>query len=509
MPAVTDAGGGDAVPSPPPAVATGLTWPQVLAAVDRRRLGTIPLSLVCDDSREVRPGAIFVAHRGVRLDGHAFIGDAQARGAALIVAEHPVPGPIPCCVVADGRKAVSALAAAWFGHPDQRLRLVGITGTNGKTTTAHLTAAVLAAAGLKAGVAGTLGLQHRPGEISPPLPWTTPPAVALHRWLAAEVRAGSDACVVEVSAQALSQRRVHDCAFDVGAITNLAREHGEFYASADAYAAAKAGLFRRLGALGKPAWAVRPAVLPYPDLFEAASTVPCLRFGPGGEVRALEVRPRGLAGTDLRIALPACSEGVTVALRLPGAHNVENALCAAAVGAALGIDPPVIAAGLEAVAAVPGRLQAVAAGGVRVLVDYAHNPAGLRALLRLLRAETPGRLVVVMGARGQRDRGKRFTMGCVAAAFADLIVLTSDRPAGEDPEEAYELMRMAVTDCGVPVIGFPDRYTALEVAMRGREAGDCVVAVGKGEEAWEGDSVHRDLNDVRALAAICAGADGA
>ncbi len=484
------------------------TWSEVVAAAERHRFGAAELTMISDDSRRVRPGTLFVAHGGAQADGHAFIPQAVAHGAALIVAEHPLASPVPVCVVADGRRALSRLAAAWSGYPARRLRMVGVTGTNGKTTTVQLAAAVLEAAGYRPCLVGTLGFQSRRGQSALPLPWTTPPPVALHTWLAEEARNGADACVMEVSAQAISQERVRDCEFDVAAITNLTRDHGEYYNSSEEYARAKARLFRDLDRQDKPARAVLYSELPHRSLFVDACAVPALEFGPGAAVRAVAVRSRGLDGTDLRIRLPERPEGLNVRLGLPGQYNVENALCAAAIGSALGLDAEAIAEGLAVVRSVPGRLHPVVAGDVRILVDYAHNPAGLRVLLRLLRAATPGRLVVVMGARGQRDRGKRFTMGCVAAAFADMVVLTSDRPAGEDPEAAAELMRMAIMDCGVPVTFIADRFQALARAVDGRRPGDCVVAVGKGEEEWEGDSALGDVNDVSGLRALWAAEAG-
>lgn len=486
-----------------------LAWPEVLRAAERHALAGGPLSQVGDDSRTVRPGAIFVAHGGPQTDGHGFIPEALAAGAALIVAERPVEASVPVCLVPDGRRALSALAAAWFGYPARRLRMVGITGTNGKTTTVQLAAAVLEAAGLHPSVVGTLGFQHRRDRPAEHLPWTTPPPVELHTWLAQEVDAGTDACVVEVSAQGISQSRVANCAFDVAAITNLARDHREYYASEEEYAEAKAGLFRQLRAVDKPARAVLNRDLPHLRLFRTACAVPIVEYGDGAQVRALSIRSHDLGGTDLLLGLPERPEGIPVRLRLAGRHNVDNSLCAAAIGSALGLAPEAIAAGLEAVRRVPGRLQPVGNGDVRVLVDYAHNPAGLRVLLRLLRTSTPGRLVVVMGARGQRDRGKRFAMGCIVAAFADRVVLTSDRPSGEDPQQAAEPMRLAVADCGVPVSFVADRLQAMALALEGCRAGDCVVAVGKGEEPWEGDSARDGLSDVTALEALQAEHDWA
>ena len=489
-------------PGPAPS-AQALSWPVVLLAAERRAWRGGPLTGITDDSRAARPGCIFIAHRGWHADGHAYTAAAVAAGASLVVAEQPLACAAPLCVVPDGRAALSALADAWFGHPGRRLRLIGVTGTNGKTTTAHLIAGVLHAAGLRPCVIGTLGAQWD-GQPLQALPWTTPPPLQLHGLLAEAVAAGADACVLEVSAQGLSQARVADCGFEVGALTNLSREHREYYASEADYVQAKAALFRRLRHAERPAHAVLNRAVPHLAAFRAACAVPVLEYGPGADIEALSARGRGLAGSDLQLRLPGCGEPVAVRLRLPGPHNVDNALCAAAVGCALQVPPARIAAGLQAVQEVPGRLQHICRGPVRVLVDYAHNPAGLRALLGLLRSATAGRLVVVMGARGNRDPGKRPLMGAVVAAFADRVVLTADRPAGEDAQAAAEPMRAAVADCGVPVVFCADRLRALEAALAGSRPGDCVVAVGKGPEPWEGDSETPGLDDVRALRQLLA-----
>jgi UDP-N-acetylmuramoyl-L-alanyl-D-glutamate--2,6-diaminopimelate ligase len=496
-------GSGGGLPAP--------SWAAVVDAVERHAWDGGPLAGVTDDSRQVRPGAVFVARAGFRTDGHAFVAEAASRGAAFVVSEREVDSPLPVCRVPDGRRAISTLADAWYGHPSRHLRLVGITGTNGKTTAAWLTASVLRAAGLSTTVVGTAGLASgaRP---TAHLPWTTPPPVELHGLLASAVVHGQAAAVLEVSAQALSQGRVADCAFDAAALTNLSLEHGEYYADAAAYAEAKAELFRLLGGRNKPARGILPADLPAADLFRRACRVPRIEYGPGAAVDAISARPAGLSGTDLVLRLPGDGHGggspatVALRLRLPGRHNVENALCAAALGCALSIAPEVVAQGLAALRQVPGRLRHVRRRPVRVVVDYAHNPAGLRAVLGLLRSATPGRLVLVMGARGGRDTGKRPLMGAVAASFCDRILLTSDRPAGEDPAEAAEPMRAAAAAIGVPVELEVDRLRALERGLRDLRPGDCLVALGKGEEPWDADDAAggEGLDDMVALRRLLA-----
>ena len=497
--------GGSSVPSGQPAATdASIPWADLLDAVERREWRGRRLAGITDDSRAVRAGGIFVACPGRSRDGHDFAAEARARGAALVVSERPAGGAGPTCLVADSRVAISALADAWHGHPARRLRVVGVTGTNGKTTTTWLLASILGAAGQPACVIGNLGVWLQ-GERWVRPPWTTPPPMELHGILAAAEARGATAVSMEVSAQALSQHRVDHCCFAAGAVTNLSREHGEYFATAAEYRQAKLRLLRLVEAGPHPAGVALFAGLPGLGEFRRSCRTPQVLFGPHGDIEVLQVHPRGLEGTDVILRLTAGGGRMyPIRFPLPGAHNLENMLAAAALAALLGVPGEQIAAGLAQARGVPGRLQHVQAHPYRVLVDYAHNPAGLRALLGLLRRETPGSLVLVMGARGQRDGPKRVLMGAVAAAFCDRIVLTSDRPDGEDPAEAAGGMRAAVADVGVPVAFVADRFRAMEAALGGVRPGDCVVAVGKGEEAWGADDsgLPGNWDDVTALERI-------
>ncbi len=461
-------------------------WPEVLAAVASRRWRGEEVSGLTDDSRAVQRGGIFVALRGLASDGHAHAGEAVARGAALIVCEAELSVGVPTCRVGSGRGALSALADLWYGQPSRRLKVVGVTGTTGKTTTAWLTAGVLRAAGIGTGVLGTAGAVLADGQRRA-VAWTTPPPMVLHGLLAEAVAQGLGAVVMEVSAQGIAQARVDDCAFDVAALTNLSREHGEYFADLESYRAAKVRLFAGLGAQGKAAVAVLNAGQPEVEVFRRACGVGRLEYGPGGDVEVLRMQGRGMEGSDLLVGLPG-AEPLQVRLRLPGRHNVENALCAVAVGSALGLPREAIAAGLAGARGVPGRLQEIQRGPWRVVVDYAHTPAGLRGVLGFLRPITAGRLVLVMGARGGRDQGKRPLMGAVAAALCDEVILSADRPEPEDAEAAAGPMREAIAGVGVPVRFVRDRWQALQQALCGRVAGDCVVVVGKGDEPWQNDA---------------------
>jgi UDP-N-acetylmuramoyl-L-alanyl-D-glutamate--2,6-diaminopimelate ligase len=481
-------------------------WETVVAAVAAHRFDGRPLTGITEDSRQVTAGSVFVARRGRTHDGHAFARRASAAGAALIVAEALCDAPTPQCVVPSAPAALSQLAALWNGEPARGLRLVGITGTNGKTTSAHLTAAVLQAAGISVFQLGTLGIWVEGARVSRHLLWTTPPAPVLHAQLAEMRAAGATAGVLEVSAQALDQRRVDDCPFEVAAVTGVSREHGEYFADQEAYRAAKRRLFSSERPAGPPAWSVVHTSIEADPTWNAHLPRRRLTYGPGAaDVRAVGFVSRGLDGGSLEVDVRhgRRHHRMQAALALPGVHNVDNALCAVAVGLAMGVTPAAIVRGIESVPSVPGRLQHIVREPFRVLVDYAHNPAGLRAALSTVRRVTPGRLFLVMGARGERDRGKRPLMAAVAAALCDGVVLTSDQPAGEDPEAAAEPMRLTAADCGIPVRFIRNRREALETALSELRAGDSLIVAGKGDEEWRGDGEEAPgTTDISVLQAL-------
>jgi UDP-N-acetylmuramoyl-L-alanyl-D-glutamate--2,6-diaminopimelate ligase len=443
-------------------------------------LPAITVSSLCDDSRAAGPGALFLAVPGAKEDGAGYAAEAVRRGAAAVVAERPLDLPVPVIVAPDLRAAAGDLAAAWHGRPALALACAGITGTKGKTTTAFLLHAVLEAAGRPCGLLGTV--EYRVGERRLPAPNTTPGPLALQGLLAAMLAEGCGHAVMEVSSHALSQERTRGIPFRVAVLTNVASDHLDYHGSFGEYRAAKGLLFATL-----PGDAV--ACLndgdPGADWFAGRSRGRVVRFGfgPRCEVGAEDpvVGPDGVTFT-LRV------EGARAEVRSPllGRHNIENLLAAAAGAAGLGLPADVIASGLGRLAGVPGRLERVDDGsrGFRVLVDYAHTEDSLRRVLGFLRPVTPGRLLVLGGCGGDRDRTKRPRMALAMAEMADEAVFTSDNPRSEDPLAILGEMTAGVP-AGAPVTVVPDRREAIRRIVGRALPGDTVLIAGKGHETYQ------------------------
>jgi UDP-N-acetylmuramoyl-L-alanyl-D-glutamate--2,6-diaminopimelate ligase len=464
---------------------------------ERQVRGTLPGSVrgLTDDSRRVTAGSCFVAVRGLRADGHRYIPQAVAQGARAVVAEPPDPLPgqaVGRILVPDTRRALPRLADAYYGHPSRALTVVGITGTNGKTTTSYLCEALLRARGFATGVIGTI--QYVVRDQAREAGQTTPEAIELQGLLAEMLAAGVGGVAMEVSSHALALHRVDGVAFDVAVFTNLTQDHLDFHGSMEAYARDKGRLFFELLAAGqKPgATAVLNGDDPVGASWAAALPGRVLTFGLGPDhaVRA-DRYESGLEGIRLVATTPAGS--VRLASPLIGEHNVMNLLGAVGTGVALGLDPDAIATALGSVARVPGRFERVEAGQeFLVVVDYAHTPDALQRVLETARRLTPGRLGVVFGAGGDRDRGKRPIMGRIAATLADRVWLTSDNPRSEDPAAIIEEIAAGVAPA--PPGGctrHPDRRDAIREAVRWARPGDTVVIAGKGHETYQivGDRV--------------------
>ncbi len=417
------------------------------------------------DSRRVIAGTLYCCVRGATSDGHAHAAAAVAAGAVALVCEEPLPLDVPQAIVPDARAAMAPLADRFFGEPTRELRVAGVTGTNGKTTTAYLTQAVLETAGVRCGLLGTV--EQRVGGVREPVERTTPEAIDLQRTFRRMLAAGDRACAMEVSSHALALGRVDCVRFAAGAFTNLSQDHLDFHGSMEAYLAAKALFFD-----GRCAATATNADDP-----SGRELTADLRFGTDAAVRAEQV-VLSVDGTSFLLVTPGGS--AIVSSRLRGAFNVSNALAAAALCHLLGVEVAVIAAGLESVAGVPGRLEPVEAGQpFAVLVDYAHTPDALETVLRAAREIGTGHLHLVFGCGGDRDRGKRPLMGEVAGRLADDVVVTSDNPRSEDPDV---IIAEIVAGLERPATVEPDRRAAIALALQRARAGDVVVIAGKGHE---------------------------
>jgi len=396
------------------------------------------VALVTGDSREVRPGALFVAVPGTRADGAGFAAAAARAGAVAVLAERPVEcAPAALFLVPDAHRALALAAGNFFGRPGDALTLAGVTGTKGKTTVTYLVEACARAAGVPVGVVGTVSFRF--GAVCRPATHTTPSPEALQALLAEMRQAGTRAVCLEVSSHALAQERVAGLSFCVAGFTNLTRDHLDFHAGLEDYFAAKRRLFFPAPGSGdglrEDGLAVVNAADGHgarlaADLAAAGRRV--WRYGlPGAELRA-ESPAFSLAGIRARLVTPAGAGDL--ASPLVGAHNLENLLCAAGVALGLGFPLEAVLRGLAASPGAPGRLEKLEANGVSVFVDYAHTDDALARALTALRALSPRRLIALFGCGGDRDRGKRPLMGRAAAQGADLVVVTSDNPRTEVPE---------------------------------------------------------------------------
>jgi UDP-N-acetylmuramoyl-L-alanyl-D-glutamate--2,6-diaminopimelate ligase len=441
--------------------------------------------VVCD-SRQVRPGCLFVAVPGEARDGWEFVEDAIQRGAAAIVAERETaPRKDVCQIrVGDARLAAALLAAAFFNHPANSLQMAGITGTNGKTTTAYMIRDMLHAQGRAPGLLTTVAYEI--GARTIPAARTTPDAPYLQSLLAQMLAKGCRSAVMEVSSHALVQQRIAGVDYDVGVFTNLTRDHLDYHQTMEQYFEAKSRFILGLGKLGKQAvavinrddpWGARLLSLP-------GVTARILTCGiePGADVRAEDIR-LGADGSSFRVRTPW--GGAEIRLRLLGRYNVANATAALAAGGALGVGLERAAQALRELTGVPGRLQEFRSPrGFQVFVDYAHTDDALAKVLGALREITRGRLIVVFGCGGNRDTGKRAPMGRVAARLADWSILTSDNPRQEEPAAIIAQVREGFDGAAAFEI-IEDRAQAIRRAVGLAAAGDTVLVAGKGHETYQ------------------------
>ena len=456
--------------------------------------GDVPITAIAYDSRRVVPGSVFVALKGLKADGDAFVEQAVSRGAKAIVSESAKPDSIdvPWITVRDARLGLALLADRFFNHPSRRMPVVGVTGTNGKTTTAYLLCAILDAGGLRAGMLGTVA--YRIGGEDREASRTTPEAPDVQQLLNEMLEQGSRSAVMEVSSHALSLKRVDGMTFAAGVFTNLTRDHLDFHEDMEAYFAAKRRLFELL-----PPGA--PGVINVDDPRGSSLVVIANRPVTYAINNKADVTPGSiemtLAGLRVDVATPRGTVHVTS--KLVGRPNVYNILAATATAVSLDVPIDAIERGIANLAGVPGRFEVVSQPGddVTVIVDYAHTDDALRNLLETARPLTVQRLITVFGCGGDRDRSKRPLMGMVAARLSDVVVITSDNPRSEDPKRIIEEIERGIpagsqASARAPVVeSVIERVEAIERAVFLAGQGDVVLIAGKGHEKYQqiGDRV--------------------
>jgi UDP-N-acetylmuramoyl-L-alanyl-D-glutamate--2,6-diaminopimelate ligase len=463
----------------------GPPWPESLPQVE--------VAGVTDDSREVAPGWVFVAIQGEHQDGHRFVADAFQKGAAAVVGQSDVPNTVgPYLRVANSRQALARLAAAWHGHPGRSMVVIGVTGTDGKTTTASLIHSILTQAGLRAGLVSTVEARMGDQTVDTGLHVTTPEPMALQGYLKTMVEAGLTHVVLESTSHGLAQHRVDGSEFDVAVVTNITHEHLDFHGSYEAYRAAKARLLELVAqSAAKPYGVSKAAVINLDDPGTAGLQIPPnLRRW----TYALEA-PADVWGDQredrvdgLRFQLHAGEVSYLVRLGIVGDYNAWNALAAfACCVKVLGIEPEVAVQGLGGLHAVPGRMEKIDLGQpFAALVDFAHTPNALRQALTAARSMSHGRLIVVFGSAGLRDRQKRRLMAEASAELADLTVLTAEDPRTEALSAILAEMAQAAAAAGAregeTMWRIPDRGQAIREALQLARPGDLVLACGKGHE---------------------------
>lgn len=479
---------------------------EALPEAEHHGTSTVTVEFLTCDSRTVRPGTLFFALRGTQTDGHSYIRQAVAAGAAAVILEDAAfaPDDIHWAVVPDGRSAMGRLSARFNGNPTATQPLVGITGTNGKTTTTYLVEAILAAAGKPAAVLGTIS--YRFGSITIPASHTTPESTELQRAFRELRDVGAKAYIMEVSSHALDQKRVDGSHFDVGIFTNLTRDHLDYHVTMASYLEAKCRLFTDLlrPSEEKPR---RRAVInlddPYGEEIARRSVCPVITYGIRGncDVRPIEVTS-SVNGICATMITPLGE--FTFASRLLGRFNLSNILAAVAAGVALDLPLTAIKSGIENHTTVPGRMERVEnSAGVTCLVDYAHTGDALENVLTTLKEIATGRVITLFGCGGDRDNGKRPIMGRIAAAMSDLAIVTSDNPRTENPATILEQIRAGILTGDYGTIreygpeelltGFTEkgfimrenRREAIRLAIRLAQPGDIVLLAGKGHEDYQ------------------------
>jgi len=476
---------------------------------------TVAIAAIASDSRQVRPGSLFVAYRGVSVDGHDYVPQALGNGAVAVVVERRLKGlEAPSVVVPDGRQALAFLMAAWYGFPAHRLTVVGVTGTDGKTTTCNLLHSILTAAGRRAGLVSTVNAVIGERVLDTGLHTTTPDAPDVQRYLAEMVAAGTEIAVLETTSHGLEQHRVSACDFDVALVTNVTHEHLDIHGSLRAYQQAKARLFRHLTTGYRKPGVPKVAILNADDdSYRTLRPLPAdrhLAYGlAGAHQGAADVVATGIrrSAADTRFTVQSPAGDFELRTALVGDFNISNILAATSAALALGTPVEAIQQGVWRVKGIVGRMERLDEGqDFTALVDFAHTPNALERALGTARTMTEGRVIAVFGSAGERDVAKRAWMGQIGARLADVIVLTAEDPRSEPLEEILAEMARGAEQGGA-VAGqdcfcIADRAEAIQFAVDQAQPGDVVITCGKGhEQSMCYGTVERPWSEHQALRA--------
>ena len=451
----------------------------------------VEISGISYDTRTIQPGELFVALTGYKTDGHRFLREAVEKGAAAVICHKAPEEPGPWLIAADTRAALAAVSANWFGRPADALTVIGVTGTNGKTTTTYLLKAMLEGVlGAKVGLMGTN--QNMIGEEVIPAHRTTPESWEVQKLLRDMVDSGCTHVVMEVSSHALALHRVDGISFKVGIFTNLTRDHLDFHGTMEEYRRVKGLLFRQTGT----------AVLNLDDeagrYYASIVTCPALTYSENKD--QADVTAKNIRLFPDRVEFEALTTGAIARVRLPipGGFTIYNALGVIACGLALKLPLPQVCASLAEAKGIKGRIEVVPTPtDYAVIIDYAHTPDALENILTTVRDFTPGRVICLFGCGGDRDRSKRPVMGAIAAELADLVVLTSDNPRTEDPEAILADIQAGMEGSDTPCMVVPHRREAIRRALDEAKSGDTVVLAGKGHETYQEIGTRRRHLDER------------
>ena len=461
------------------------------AGYDTAGITDAEVTLVTEDSRKVKAGSVFVCVKGARFDGHDVAADAVAHGAVLVVAERDT-GVSNQLIVKDSREAFSLLSASFFGNPSRKLRLVGITGTNGKTTTCFLLKSVFEALGHKTGLVGTV--KNIVGDKEYPATLTTPDPFELNSLFAEMVEAGCEFCVMEVSSQALAQQRVAGLHYEVAAFTNLTQDHLDYHGTFENYIAAKHKLFENCD---------KAVVNCDDDAYKAmiegtdCSVVTCSARKDSADYSAKNIEHKSGGVSYILVGIGRLER---IKMRIPGGFTVYNSMTAAVCAIQLGLPFADVAGALSQAAGVPGRIEVVPTDtDYTVIIDYAHSPDGLQNILAALRKIAQGKIITVFGCGGDRDRTKRPQMGKIAADMSDFVVITSDNPRTEDPASIVAEVAEGTKGAKTHVVEIVDRTQAIEFALKKAKKDDIILLAGKGHETYQiigTEKTHYDEREV-------------